>query len=242
MKPKYLLALTLSITFGTLTGALSQSFSGDRPVGSCPDASLEEAQEMGFVIVPIEMPSFVRRDGISATAVEAVIDAHKVETFARIEDTFRLFLEQLPTIQEQIAPKKDVDIFGSEATDDVVNTPSDPFFAFCYSFSESSWSFSPGVEVASSLDQLSLDGRSPIAIPPQTYAVFKYDGPRADIANFRYSLTSTFWPISKVLRTDSPNFEVYPMGDDGESTNVQLQLWVAVDPSTIPDGVSVSEY
>lgn len=219
----------------------AQSRSGTRTIGSCPDATVNEARNMAFRQVPIKMPQFVKRGELTAVGTESVVTAHVTPAFNEMDNNFKNFSQQIPNIPNIVTPKQDTD-FLLESKSDTRIQPSSPMFAFCYSFDAVNWSFTPGVEIVGGANASALDGQAMLTIPEQTYAVFEYDGPRADIANFRYSLTSRFWPVSSVRRVESPNFEVHPNGDDGASEEVSMQLWVAVDPSTIPAGSDVTNY
>ena len=241
MKTAIVLFFTVSCIAVSSFEASAQSLLGTTPVGSCPDATPEEAASMGFQQVPMKMPQFVQRSPITAEGFEARIAGHKSADFSKIDESFKSFSLEAPKMQNKLAPLPDAQLFLFPE-EGVPTTQRDPLYAFCFSYDAADWSFMPGAEVDGIGKNAAVAGLAPLTIPAQTYAVFEYDGPRADVANFRYTLTSAFWPVSSVRRLESPNFEVYPNGDDGTADNVNMQMWVAVDPSTIPSSIKALNY
>lgn len=230
----------LALAFCGSNPLYAQSQAGGQIVGSCPDGTPDEARDLGFKQVPLKMPQFVRRAELTAAGIEVRVTAHSTPTFNEMDETFKNLIPKIPLIDNRVLPKQDEDLLSDFHDDNQPAGP--PVFAFCYSLDSVNWSFTPGVEVSNDATPPNLDNSSILVMPAQTYAVFEYDGARSDIANFRYSLTSKFWPLSTVRRVESPNFEVYPNGDDGVSQNVGMQLWVAVDPTTIPQDQLVTDY
>lgn len=203
-----------------LPSALAEDFRSNE-LGACPDATPDEASI--FTLIEYPPPTFAELPEITFVGARAFVDAHKTSSFEEIPKAYGRLAELMPSIQNAVNP---FTVDGKPAPG------GPPLYEVCFSLlGETGFSFMPAVEV-SEIDVLSEDADA-VALPPQTYAIFRFQGPRADDGNFRYSLTSHFWPNSSIQRLDMPNFAVYRPGDDGTSETTTFDLYVAVDPATV---------
>jgi predicted transcriptional regulator YdeE len=103
-------------------------------------------------------------------------------------------------------------------------------YSVCFSATadKSRFIYMPAISVAR-LDRLP-ENFGGLTLPPQTYLVATFTGPASEIANFRYSMVSEYWPTSIYHRINAPNIEVYKPGYDPMSATSSMELWVAIEP------------
>jgi predicted transcriptional regulator YdeE len=203
------------------------------PLLGCPDASPEEAAGV-FQPYALNFPSpdqlpTASPGEIIFNGVPARLDAHKVAEFAHIGEAWQRFEEILPSMANKVMPEAsilpDADIQGQDDETDLnVLT-----FALCFQGpgQDRDFSFMPAAQVDNV--QGLRAGETAIVVPAQKYVVFNYEGLRSRIGDFRYALTSVYWPAqTSLVRANAPNIEIYGPDVTPTTDPVKMQLWVPV--------------
>lgn len=200
-------AVVVSVFLVNGGNAIAQEIFSDGLM-ACPDLKTDQPEAKDFKEVPtgdyrIEQRGpmlFVGPDGMP-----------RVHASTAIPEAWQRFIDQLPNIQNKAAPAGE-----PEAT-----------YGLCFQTEKGSeiFHYVPAAEVTN-LDNIP-SGFVGVVIPPRTYAVHTYQGPAEGMKDFRFSLTSQFWPQNDI-RADAPNFEYYGPEFDPQSSNNKIEMWTPI--------------
>ena len=99
--------------------------------------------------------------------------------------------------------------------------------AVCYS-KEGTEGFNYMPAVAVSTEAKIPDGLSIMQVPQGKYAVFTYKGPASGTGDFRYSITTEYFPKSTLKRAPTPNLEINKAGIDPNDPNLIIEEWYPI--------------
>ncbi len=212
-----LFPVALAVASFAAWGAAAQNLV-TKSLGACPDATPEEASL--FKTVPVPEPRLETVGPIQLAGKNIELAAHSTAEFARIPGAWK-------TVTQQVQKKAVENVIDPQGFVEGNQAPAVPMFFACYTDgTKGHFNLMPAVPVQafgfmpSDFSGITLEGHK--------YAVFDYRGTSDGVGDFRYSLTTQYWPKSSMTRADAPNIEVH-LPDSDPPNAVHMEMWVAVN-------------
>lgn len=213
LKTLDLAVVGLLLTAPTGIALAAQPISG--PLGPCPDATAAEVSL--FKNVPVPSPRIEDLGEIKLAGMNVSTQAHKAAFFEDIGKAYAQLVQQEATLKSiMVVPFRTLESGGNMYE-----------IAACFTQSGvDGFSFMPSVAVSTYSGI--PEAMNTMAIAPARYAVFTYKGPADGTGNFRYSITTDFFPKSDLKRSPAPNLEVTKVGADQNDASQTIEEWYPI--------------